>query len=318
MSQHTTPKPFRGLSRLKLFWALSRTPHGLLDMCTPAFGALLWLGYFPSLYVIVIGLITTFAGYTAVYALNDVVDYKVDKEKAAEGGFSDSGNDLDSVWVRHPMAQGMLSFKAGLAWATGWGLLALIGAYLLNPVCVFIFLGGCVLETVYCRLWRISALRTFVSGAVKTSGALAAVFAVDPNPSVMYLSSLFLLLFFWEIGGQNIPNDGADIDDDRRMNAKTIPVRWGLQRANAMIMIATILSLTMNAVIFYFSKERFEFAYIVSSLVAGFYFFLFPALKLNQTKDRIHAMQLFNKASYYPLALLVVIVLKLSIDYLRS
>ncbi len=318
MSQHTIQKPFGDLSRLKLFWALSRTPHGLLDMCTPAFGALLWLGYFPSLYVIVIGLITTFAGYTAVYALNDVVDYKVDKEKAAEGGFSDSGNDLDSVWVRHPMAQGMLSFQEGLAWATGWGLLALIGAYLLNPVCVFIFLGGCVLETVYCLLWRISPFRTFVSGAVKTSGALAAVFAVDPNPSVIYLSSLFLLLFFWEIGGQNIPNDWADIDDDRRMNAKTIPVRWGLQRANAMIMIATILSLTMNAVIFYFSKEHFEFAYIVSSLVAGFYLLLFPALKLNQTKDAIHAMQLFNKASYYPLVLLVVIVLKLSIDYLRS
>ena len=73
--QHT------GFSRLKLFWALSRTPHGLLDMATPALGALLWLGRFPSLELIVIGLITTFAGYTAVYALNDVIDYRVDKEK---------------------------------------------------------------------------------------------------------------------------------------------------------------------------------------------------------------------------------------------
>src|SRR5690606_26058705 len=30
-------------NRLKLFLALSRTPHGLLDMATPAMGALLWL-----------------------------------------------------------------------------------------------------------------------------------------------------------------------------------------------------------------------------------------------------------------------------------
>jgi len=73
--------PYTGFSRLKLFWALSRTPHGLLDMATPALGALLWLGRFPSLEVIVLGLITTFAGYTAVYALNDVIDYRVDKEK---------------------------------------------------------------------------------------------------------------------------------------------------------------------------------------------------------------------------------------------
>jgi 4-hydroxybenzoate polyprenyltransferase len=70
---------FTGLSRLKLFLALSRTPHGLLDMCTPAFGALLWLGHFPSPFIVIIGLATTFAGYTAVYALNDIVDYKVFK-----------------------------------------------------------------------------------------------------------------------------------------------------------------------------------------------------------------------------------------------
>ena len=177
VSESSIQNPFTGLSRLKLFWALSRTPHGLLDMCTPAFGALLWLGHFPPIYVIILGLITTFAGYTAVYALNDVIDYKADKEKAAVGGFSDSESDLDSFLVRHPMAQGLLSFKEGLFWAVAWALLALIGAYLLNPVCVLIFLGSCALETIYCLLWRISPFRTFVSGAVKTSGAIAAVFA---------------------------------------------------------------------------------------------------------------------------------------------
>ena len=31
-----------GLSELKLFFALSRTPHGVLDMATPALGALVW------------------------------------------------------------------------------------------------------------------------------------------------------------------------------------------------------------------------------------------------------------------------------------
>ena len=75
VSESSLPSHFTGLARLKLFFALSRTPHGLLDMCTPAFGALLWLGHFPPVATIVIGIITTFAGYTAVYALNDVVDY---------------------------------------------------------------------------------------------------------------------------------------------------------------------------------------------------------------------------------------------------
>ena len=78
------------MARLKLFFALSRTPHGLLDMATPGLAALLWLGEFPSLRTVVIGLITSFAGYTAVYALNDLVDYRTDKEKLRLGGFQDS------------------------------------------------------------------------------------------------------------------------------------------------------------------------------------------------------------------------------------
>ena len=68
------------LSKLPLFLALSRTPHGLLDMAAP-FAALLWLGAFPPLTVMLLGVVTVFAGYTAVYALNDVVDYQNDRKK---------------------------------------------------------------------------------------------------------------------------------------------------------------------------------------------------------------------------------------------
>ena len=304
---------FSGLSRLKLFFALSRTPHGLLDMCTPGFGALLWLGEFPSIFVIVIGLITTFAGYTAVYALNDVIDYKVDKEKAAKGGLSNAGGDLDGILVRHPMAQGYLSFREGIFWSTAWSLLALIGALILNPVCVLIFVGGCALETIYCLLWRVSPFRTFISGAVKTSGALAAVFAVDPNPSGTYLVVLFLLLFFWEIGGQNIPNDWADHEEDSRMRAKTIPIRWGLPVANQLILITIILTLGMSMIVFSYSRSDYGIFYSVLALATGGYLLLLPALKLNKTRDRADAMALFNRASYYPLALLGIVLVKIFI-----
>jgi 4-hydroxybenzoate polyprenyltransferase len=303
---------FKGVSRLKLFLALSRTPHGLLDMCTPAFGALLWLGHFPSFFVVVIGLVTTFAGYTAVYALNDIVDYKVDKEKAAKVGLSNSGTDLDGVFVRHPMAQGLLTFKEGLSWAMSWAFLALIGAFILNPVCVLIFVGGCALEAAYCLLWRVSPFRTFVSGAVKTSGAVAAVFAVDPEPSGMYLICLFLMLFFWEIGGQNIPNDWSDAAEDRQLNAKTIPIQWGLQVANGLILGTLILTLGLSAIVFYFPPAAYATAFIILSLAVGCYLLLLPALKLTKTRERSHAMVLFNKASYYPLALLLLVLIKIS------
>jgi 4-hydroxybenzoate polyprenyltransferase len=45
----------------------------------------------------------------------------------------------------------------------------------------------------------------------------------------------------------------------------------------------------------------------------GFYFLLLPTIKLYRTEENSHAMMLFNKASYYPLALLAVVVIKLLI-----
>ncbi|MGD8881273.1 MAG: UbiA family prenyltransferase [Desulfobacterales bacterium] len=304
-----------GVARLKLFWALSRTPHGLLDMCTAALASLLWLGHFPSFKIIGLGLITVFSGYTAIYALNDVVGYRSDKRKLQQGnqrGFEDC-EDLDAMLVRHPMARGLLSFKAGLLWSIAWALLALIGAYLLNPVCVLIFICGSILEIIYCLMWNISPSRTLISGVVKTAGPIAAVFAVDPNPSISYLMVLFLLMFFWEIGGQNVPNDWSDIEEDIRFQAQTGPIRLGLEQANVIIFGSIILTIILSGILLVLSNVAFELPFILAFAFVGLYFLLLPTIKLYRSEESFRAMILFNKASYYPLALLVVIVIKLLI-----
>jgi 4-hydroxybenzoate polyprenyltransferase len=303
---------FRGFARLKLFWALSRTPHGLLDMCTAALAALLWLDYLPSIKIIGLGLITVFAGYTAVYALNDVIGYRSDKMKLQMGKLRevDDCRDLDAMPVRYPMARGLLRFKEGLIWAVAWALLALIGAYLLNPVCVLIFVGGCILETVYCLMWNVSPSRALLSGVVKAAGPIAAVFAVDPNPSPSYLVVLFFLVFFWEIGGQNVPNDWIDIEEDVRFGARTIPIRFGVEQAKVIIFGSIILTVILSGLLLILSPAVFELPFIIAYAFVGFYFLLLPTIKLYQTEENSHAMILFNKASYYPLALLVLIAVK--------
>ncbi len=308
-------RSYSGLSRLKLFWALSRTPHGLLDMATPALGALLWLGHFPSFEVIILGLITTFAGYTAVYSLNDIIDYHTDKEKISRCVDVDIECDLDAFMVRHPMAQGYLSFKEGLLWTVTWSIVAILGAYYLHPVCVVIFIMGCVLETVYCLLLKVSHLRTLVSGGVKTAGAIAGVFAVDPYPSPLFLLMLLFWLFLWEIGGQNIPNDWTDIEEDRRLHARTIPVRLGVERAGVIIMVSLVLAFFMNIVLFLISPLSFGLFYFIVIIAINLYILLIPALVLNETKERTKAIALFNKASYYPLATFVIVLIKLISQY---
>ena len=309
----TTQQQYTGTARIKLFLALSRTPHGLLDMATPAFAALLWLGALPPLKIILLGLITTFAGYTAVYALNDVIDYRSDKEKVRQGGYQDTGSYLDAVMVRHPMAHGLLSFKEGLCWALGWALLALVGAYLLNPVCVLIFIIGCLMEMVYCLMWRISHWRALVSGGVKTLGAVAAVFAVDQSPSPAFLLALFGCLFLWEIGGQNIPADWTDLAEDRQLNARTIPVHLGKARANVIIILTLTLTVMISPLLFFLSQATYTVWYMLLLLGAGCYLLLVPAQRLFRTQARRDAMALFDRASYFPLAGLLVALMAVMI-----
>ncbi|MCP4746377.1 MAG: UbiA family prenyltransferase [Desulfobacteraceae bacterium] len=294
--------------QLTILFALSRTPHGVIDMAAPAAAALLCLGHFPALPVVIIGMVTVFAGYTAVYAINDLVDLRTDIEKVRIGGYSDCETYLDGVLIRHPMAKGMLSFKAGLFWALTWSAVALAGAFWLNPVCVYIFLTGCLLEAFYCKLWRVTPLRGAVNGLVKSLGPLAACFAVNPCPPVFFLICLFLWFFFWEIGGQNIPADWTDITEDRHFNAQTIPVALGLKRSSLLSLTCLATAMFFNAAVYVASALNYNGPFLLAIVLLNVFLLLKPAMQLNETKDRRFAMQLFNKASYYPLANLVLIV----------
>ena len=304
---------FTGFARLKLFWALSRTPHGLLDMCTAAFAATLWLGHLPQWRIIGVGLLTAFAGYTSVYAFNDVLGYKSDKEKLQIGALRNDADclDIDAILIRYPLARGLLSLKEGLWWSIAWALVAIAGAYFLNPVCVLIFVLGCFLEAVYCFMWKVSPLRTIISGFVKAAGAVAAVFAVDPDPSPLYLIALALMLFFWEIGGQNIPNDWADLEEDKRLNARTIPITLGVDRAYLILLSTIVATLLMSLVLLNLAQLQFGFGFTLLWLLNGVFLLLVPALRLSKMRDATHAMILFNKSSYFPLALLVLVVVQL-------
>jgi 4-hydroxybenzoate polyprenyltransferase len=311
LNQTQIQHPISGTARIKLLLALSRTPHGLIDMTTPAMGALLWLGSFPPMPVIFLGCLTAFAGYTAVYALNDVVDFRVDRQKAASGAFQTAGKDLDAALVRHPMAQGLLTWRQAVLWASAWGLLAIAGAYRLNPVCVLIFLSGAFLEVIYCLLLKVSYLRTFFSGAVKTCGCIAAVFAVDPSPAPVFLMVLFLWIFFWEIGGQNIPNDWTDVTEDHRQGARTLPVTLGTGPASQLILGANLFAVILSVLTVAVSGLPLSWFMFLGTVTAGAVFLLIPSHRLFTTQNPQQAMQLFNRASYYPLAMLVIVLASL-------
>lgn len=311
------------IDRIKLFLALSRTPHGLLDMATPAFCVLMYLGEFPSADIVGIGLLTAFAGYTAIYAFNDVVDYRSDREKyAGVHGLEEASRQkyrihpgasgdvyLDALMIRHPMALGLLPFKEGAAWAGGWAVVALIGAWLLNPVCALIFLLGAGFEAVYCLLWRVSPWRAVVSGFVKNMGAAAALFAVDPNPSVSFMLLVFACLFFWEIGGQNVPADWTDLEEDRRLSAQTLPVRLGARKSAALALACLCASVVFCVILFHWRFAETRWIASPAALAVGGGLLIKPASRLYRGMKREDAMALFNRASYFPVSMLVLVLI---------
>jgi 4-hydroxybenzoate polyprenyltransferase len=305
----TTAATPSGVSRLKLFLALSRTPHALLDMATPALGALLWLGQIPSPRIVALGIMTAFAGYTAVYALNDLIDYRTDLEKFEKCGLTCAAYDLDAVYVRHPLAQGLLSPKEAMLWTTGWAVIALVGALLLNPVCALVFLTGCLAETVYCLMLRVSYLRILASGVVKTAGGIAAVFAVEPHPSPGFLLVLFLWLLSWEVGGQNVPNDLADLDEDRDLGARTTPVHFGADGAARITLYSLTATLGFSLLLYKVSPAILHPLYLPGAFLTGLCLLIPPARRLAETQAAPEAAALFNRASYYPLTMLLIVLL---------
>ena len=298
-----------GLSTLKLFLALSRTPHGILDMATPLLAALLWHGRIPDSTTIILGIIAAFGGYTAVYALNDIVDYRSDREKVLQGGFRRENNYLDAAFVRHPLAHDLLTLPQAAAWAGVWALVSLAAAYRLNPVCAYILVAGCVLEVFYCLLLRVSQFRTLISGVVKTLGGLAAVFAVDRSPDPAFLALLFSWLFFWEIGGQNVVADWHDIAEDRTFGAKTIPVLYGPQGGSIIVLFTLTISVVLSGIFLWQTPIDLPPVFFIAALAAGFFLLLLPAFRLFRSQGREHASALFNYASYYPASLLAIMAL---------
>lgn len=292
---------------LKPYFALSRTTHGILDLATPGFCAVLWLGAFPPLPLILLSIFTAFAAYTATYALNDLVGMAGDREKFT-GGIN-AGYSVEASDLRYPLARKALTVRQGRAWFAFWFVVALVGSYLLNPVIDLILVAASLLEVLYCRLFRVTYLRTLVSGLVKSSGPISAVFVVDRQPSPYLLLLVLAWVFFWEIGGQNIPADWNDTVEDQRLNAKTIPLLFGPHKAG-LVVVAT-LSLTVVASLFLpvISPAALGWPFVVASAIVGSILLLLPAFQLLRLQGPRQAGRLFDHASYYPLAQLAVITL---------
>lgn len=284
------------------FYGLSRMSHSILDVPYLAVGAILARGGMPPVRTVVLGLVSAFAGLTAIFGLNDMMDHRVDAEKMKAVAGRPAPFDLDSVGLRHPVAQGKLSFKAGLAWVLFWGVLSFATAWLVRPACAWLLLAAAGLEAAYCSLLRVTPWKTVLSGCNVAVGGLAGLYAVTRFPSAGLVSLYFMWSLAWETGCRNIANDWTDFDEDAALGIKTIAIRFGLPRA-ARISFVAMMMVVLCAALFPLASPLAHWPlYELGSLAAAAYLLVFPSLAWQRELSRKSALAFFNKACFYPLA----------------
>jgi 4-hydroxybenzoate polyprenyltransferase len=289
-------------SRIRQFFGLSRMTHSILDIAHPALGALLALGAIPPLRTVIIGFLAAFAGFTAVFALNDVMDCRVDCEKMTALGKGKECFDLDSIGQRHPLAQGSMPFRAALGWVIAWGALAIGLAFVLSPLCALLMAAAAFLEVCYCLLLRITHWKAALSGTMVTVGGLAGVYAVTPAPSLGVVLLFCIWAFAWEVGCRNIPNDWSDLEEDTQLGIRTIPVRFGRLRA-AQLSFGLMIVVFMAGLAFPLAATmRHPLLYLAGAFISGVFLLFIPALQWLRGQTMKTSLAFFNNACFYPLA----------------
>ena len=194
-----------GLGLPAAIFDFSRGKQALLTIAQPALGAVLALAGLPSWRVIAIGLPAACA---------------VDARSLAVGKSAVPEHDLDTTFVRHPLARGVLSLPVSIAWIAGLTIVAVVGTAVLNPLSLLFFAAAVATQFVYCALRCVTCWKTVLSGVMVGFGGLAGWAAVAPLR--LSAAGLFVFLACWEIGGRNIVNDLSDLDSDARVGIRTI------------------------------------------------------------------------------------------------
>lgn len=271
---------------------LSRGRQALLSVTQPALGALLALGHLPSTRVIVLGLVAASAGYLTVFSLNDVLDVRADAAALEAGKAEVDGYDIDTVFLRHPLARGDLTRSFSVAWVVGLGALSAVCAYLLAPLCLALFAVAVALEALYCSMRSVTWLKTVISGLMVSVGGLAGWAAVAPLSAAA--APFFAFLVMWEIGGRNLPNDLADLTADSAVGLATVATVFGARVsaiATAWVAVATLISVTLL---------RQSLGVTLASLAFGVWTMGLPAVALVRTPTSAQAGRYFNRASLLP------------------
>ncbi|MGP2440308.1 UbiA prenyltransferase family protein [Streptomyces sp. JW3] len=294
----------------KALFAFSRGTQATLSVAQPLIAALI-ADDRPAPQRLAAAALAAFAGFFAVFALNDLLDIDMDRRRFAHPRPYE-GTDLDGVGGRHPLARGRLSRRAALAWIGGLGLVAVVITALLSWVCVALFAVAALLQVLYCRLATVTPYKFLVSGVMVAVGGSVGWFTVSTVVDPLRLGLFLVWMAAWEIGGRNIPNDLADLDEDRHLGVRTLPVvhgpRAGAATACGFLLVAGAASCALAWV----ALGSFGPPGLVGTVLVTAATLVRPGLALLRRPEPPLALAVFNRASFQPVGVLAVLAVGLA------
>ncbi|MEV4432890.1 UbiA family prenyltransferase [Streptomyces sp. NPDC049555] len=292
--------------RLRALYGFSRGTQAGLSVAQPLIGALIVTDH-PSLPRLSTMTLAALAGYVAVFAANDLMDARLDRRRFAHERAYD-GFDLDSTGARHPLARGQLSTVAAVVWVGGLAVLAATLCAALEPMCLALFAAAVALQIGYCLLATVSHYKFVLSGLMVGAGALAGAFAMPVRRPVIPLLLLAVWMIAWEVGGRNIVNDMADVDEDVHLGIRTVPVVYGLRTASILACGCSLLAAAASVGLALHRWSSFGPVGLAGAVLATAGTVLAPAVRLMRDPGPRMAMKMFNRASLQPVCLLVAFV----------
>ncbi|AEF81533.1 UbiA-like polyprenyltransferase [Leadbettera azotonutricia] len=230
--------------------------HTLFSLPFAATAILLESGGAPPLKKVILILLAAAAGRNAANALNRVIDADIDKKNPRTAN-------------RH-LPQGLLSKKALLLFSLCMGIILIVAAVLLNPLCVILLPLAGILVGGYSFSKRFTWLCHYWLG-------LAC--AIAPMGSFIGLTGHFAFRYFvlasahalW-VAGFDILYALQDIEFDRREGLYSIPARFGAGPARFLAIVShlgTLLGLFLLPLFWPLSSWYFIAAGIAGALLVA-------------------------------------------------
>lgn len=292
--------------KLRALLGFSRVMISSFALAQAALATVLALKGLPSLRIVLMGSIACLSGSYALTATNDLFDYQIDKERLKHLRTVE-GFDVGQIFIRQPLARGIICFRTGVIWILSLSTISLIFAYLIKPSLVFVALIIGLLVITYSALSRLSVLKLIIVGILVSLGAAAGWLAVSNHSNLLLIFVLWM--FFWEIGGRNIPNDFTDLEEDENLDLKTIPVKLGKKRASQICFTCLLVSFGISIILAILADIN-QFFVIAVSLI-GFTMLLVPGYRLLRKPEPQVSLRLFNFACFYPFTVLTALLLSL-------